>query len=99
MSVNIKDFLWESLWDRKIIKLKQAFELLDTHPNSDSDKFGEPNVKVTIWDTGVISENGIITHVDLSGTVTGASESKNKVFKILNFSNDPVTFENDNPIS
>lgn len=98
MGVNIKDFLWESLWDRKLIGLKQAFELLDTHPSSDSDKFGEPNVKVTIWDTGVISENGIITHVDLSGTVTGASESKDKVFKILNFSNDPVTFENDNPV-
>ena len=46
--MEIEDFLRESLWDRKIVNLKQAWELLETHPNSQSNRFGEPTIKVPL---------------------------------------------------
>ena len=97
MSININDFLWESLWDRKLIKLDVAWELLDSDPNSNSNAFGEPTIKLAIFDSGVITNSGVVTHPDLSGTVSGENGSFNKAYKVYNFSVDPVTFENDNP--
>ncbi len=85
------DFLWPGLWDRQLIDVQDAWQHL---ADAGLDTFGDPDIVLAVWDSGVQSAGGIPTNMDFSGTV---SSGTNKVITSFDFDN--MVANNDNPWS
>jgi hypothetical protein len=83
------DFLWPGLWDRQLIGVQNAWQHLQ---DAGLDTFGDPDIVLAVWDSGVQSAGGVPTNLDFAGTVsTGAP----KVVATFDF--DLMVANNDNP--
>lgn len=70
-AVNPNDFLWPTLWDRRLIRCGEAWELLQNHVAAAS-TFGDPSMIIGVVDNGVCSTNfGMPDNPDFRGRTTG----------------------------
>jgi hypothetical protein len=83
------DPLWPGLWDRQLIAVQDAWQHLQ---DAGLEPFGDPNIVLAVWDTGVQSIGGVPTNDDFSGTVSNGSA---KVLATFDFDN--MVANNDNP--
>jgi hypothetical protein len=83
------DPLWPGLWDRQLITVQDAWQHLQ---DAGLDTFGDPNIILAVWDSGVQSTAGVPRNGDFSGTVSNGSA---KVFATFDFDN--MVANNDNP--
>jgi Subtilase family/Carboxypeptidase regulatory-like domain len=73
------DRLWNGLWDRQLINCPDAWQALQ---DAGLETFGDPDLILAVWDTGVQTSGGVPTNDDFAGTVSNGS---NKVFATFNF--------------
>lgn len=85
------DTLWNGLWDRQLIDCPDAWQALQ---DAGLETFGDPDIILAVWDSGVQTSGGIPTNDDFAGTVSNGS---NKVFAAYDFVN--MVPNNDNPWS
>lgn len=83
------DFLWPGLWDRQLIGVQDAWQHLQ---DAGLDTFGDPDIVLAVWDSGVQSTAGVPTNDDFSGTVSSGAA---KVLATFDFEN--MVANNDNP--
>jgi hypothetical protein len=83
------DFLWPGLWDRQLIGVQDAWQHLQS---AGLDTFGDPDIVLAVWDSGVQSVGGVPTNADFSGTVSNGAA---KVLATFDFDN--MVANNDNP--
>jgi hypothetical protein len=61
------------LWDRQLIGVQDAWQHLQ---DAGLDTFGDPDIVLAVWDSGVQSAGGIPSNEDFRGTVSnGAPKS------------------------
>jgi Subtilase family len=75
------DFLWPGLWDRQLIGVQDAWQHLQ---NAGLDTFGDPDIVLAVWDSGVQSAGGIPINEDFRGTVSNGAP---KVLATFDFEN------------
>jgi hypothetical protein len=85
------DFLWNGLWDRQLIGVQDAWQHLQ---NAGLDTFGDPDILLAVWDSGVQSAMGAPTNGDFQGNI---SNGQPKVLAAFDFVN--MVANNDNPWS
>lgn len=70
-AINPGDFLWNALWDRRLIGLPDAWQILNDriHP---TDKYGDTNVVIAVYDGGIKSTGGIPDNEDFRGTIASS---------------------------
>lgn len=83
------DPLWPGLWDRQLVTAQDAWQHLQ---DAGLDTFGDPDIVLAIWDSGVQSTAGVPRNADFSGTV---SDGGAKVVATFDFDN--MVANNDNP--
>jgi hypothetical protein len=83
------DFLWPGLWDRQLIGVQDAWQSLQ---DAGLDTFGDPDILLAVWDSGVQSAAGVPTNADFSGTVSSGAA---KVVASYDF--ETMVANNDNP--
>lgn len=83
------DYLWPGLWDRQLIGVQDAWQALQ---DAGKPPFGDPNIVLAIWDSGVQSAGGVPTNQDFVGTV---SNGQPKLLATFDF--DTMVANNDNP--
>jgi hypothetical protein len=83
------DPLWPGLWDRQLIAVQDAWQHLQ---DAGLETFGDPNILLAVWDTGVQSAGGVPTNDDFSGTLSNGSP---KVLATFDFDN--MVANNDTP--
>ncbi|WP_119268996.1 S8 family serine peptidase [Taklimakanibacter deserti] len=83
------DPLWPGLWDRQLITVQDAWQHLQ---DAGLETFGDPDIILAVWDSGVQSVGGVPTNSDFSGTVSNGAP---KVFATFDFDN--MVANNDNP--
>ena len=88
-AITPSDLLWNGLWDRELIGLRDAWQALQ---NAGIEPFGDPNIVLAAWDSGTQSSGGVPTNADFSGTV---SNGQPKVVATYDFEN--MVANNDNP--
>ncbi len=85
------DYLWPGLWDRQLIGVQDAWQHLS---DAGLDTFGDPDIVLAVWDSGVQSMAAVPRNDDFSGTVSDGSA---KVIATFDFDN--MVANNDNPWS
>ncbi len=85
------DFLWPGLWDRQLVGVQDAWQHLQ---DAGLDTFGDPDIVLAVWDSGVQSVGGVPTNADFSGTISNGTA---KVLATFDFDN--MVANNDNPWS
>ncbi|HYN50728.1 MAG TPA: S8 family serine peptidase [Thermoleophilaceae bacterium] len=85
------DPLWPGLWDRQLIAVQDAWQHLQ---DAGLDAFGDPDIVLAVWDSGVQSTAGVPRNDDFSGTV---SDGNPKVIATFDFDN--MVADNDAPWS
>jgi hypothetical protein len=85
------DPLWPGLWDRQLIDAPNAWQGLQ---DAGLDTFGDPEIVLAVWDSGVQSSGGTPTNPDFQGTV---SDGSSKVLAAFDFMN--MVANNDSPWS
>lgn len=88
-SITPTDLLWPGLWDRQLIGVQDAWQHLQ---DAGLDTFGDPDIVLAVWDSGVQSVGGIPTNADFSGVVSNGAA---KVLATFDFNN--MVANNDNP--
>lgn len=88
-SITPTDFLWGGLWDRHLIGVQDAWQHLQ---DAGLDTFGEPDILLAVWDSGVQSAGGTPTNADFQGILSNGSP---KVFAAFDFVN--MVANNDAP--
>ncbi|WP_247234271.1 S8 family serine peptidase [Telluribacter sp. SYSU D00476] len=88
-SITPTDFLWSGLWDRQLIGVQDAWQHLQ---DAGLDTFGDPDILLAVWDTGVQSAGGVPTNADFQGNISNGAP---KVFAAFDFLN--MVPNNDNP--
>lgn len=83
------DFLWNGLWDRQLIGVQDAWQHLQ---DAGLDTFGDPDILLAVWDSGVQSAGGVPTNADFQGNLSNGAP---KVFAAFDFVN--MVPNNDNP--
>lgn len=83
------DSLWPGLWDRQLIGVQDAWQSLQ---DAGLDTFGDPDILLAVWDSGVQAAGGVPTNADFSGTVSSGAA---KVVAAYDFEN--MVANNDNP--
>jgi hypothetical protein len=83
------DVLWPGLWDRQLIGVQNAWQHLQ---DVGLDTFGDPDIVLAVWDSGVQSAGGVPTNADFAGTVSNGAP---KVLASFDFEN--MVANNDNP--
>jgi len=78
-SVTPTDVLWPGLWDRQLIGLGDAWQSLQ---DAGLDTFGDPDILLAVWDSGVQQAAGVPTNGDFQGNVTNGQP---KVFTSFDF--------------
>jgi hypothetical protein len=89
-TITPSDFLWPGLWDRQLIGVQNAWQHLQ---DEGLDTFGNPNILLAVWDSGVQSSGGAPTNTDFSGTLSNGAP---KVLAAFDFDN--MVANNDNPV-
>ncbi|HEV8695788.1 MAG TPA: S8 family serine peptidase [Lysobacter sp.] len=90
-SVIPTDVLWPGLWDRQLIGVQDAWQHLQ---DAGLDTFGDPDIVLAVWDSGVQSAGGTPTNADFAGTISNGAP---KVLAAFDFEN--MVANNDNPWS
>ena len=90
-SITPTDVLWPGLWDRQLIGTPDAWQHLQ---DAGLATFGDPNILLAVWDSGVQSSGGVPTNADFSGTLSNAAP---KIFASFDFMN--MVANNDTPWS
>ena len=85
------DPLWPGLWDRQLIGCQDAWQALQ---DAGLDTFGDPNILLAVWDSGVQSSMGAPTNLDFQGTLSNGAP---KIFTA--FDMDSMVANNDAPWS
>ena len=85
------DTLWPGLWDRQLIGVQDAWQHLQ---DAGLDTFGDPDIALAVWDSGVQSVGGVPTNADFTGNV---SDGDPKVLATFDF--ETMVANNDNPWS
>lgn len=88
-SITPSDFLWAGLWDRQLIGVQDAWQHLQ---DAALDTFGDPDILLAVWDSGVQSAGGMPTNADFQGNL---SNGASKVFAAFDFMN--MVANNDAP--
>jgi subtilisin family serine protease len=88
-TITPSDFLWPGLWDRQLIGVQNAWQHLQ---DAGLDTFGDPNILLAVWDSGVQSSGGAPTNTDFSGTLSNGAP---KVLAAFDFDN--MVANNDSP--
>ena len=69
-SITPTDFLWDGLWDRQLIGVQDAWQSLQ---DAGLDTFGDPDIVLAVWDSGVESVGGVPTNPDFQGNVSNGN--------------------------
>ena len=88
-SITPTDVLWPALWDRQLIGSQDAWQSLQ---DAGLDTFGDPDILLAVWDSGVQQVGGVPTNGDFQGNV---SNGQPKVFTSYDF--DAMVANNNNP--
>lgn len=80
-SITPTDFLWAGLWDRQLIGVQDAWQHLQ---DAGLDTFGDPNILLAVWDSGVQSAGGIPTNEDFQGKLSNGAPKVLKAFDFFN---------------
>lgn len=80
-AITPNDFLWPGLWDRQLIGTPDAWQHLQ---DAGLDTFGDPDIVLAVWDSGVQSVAGVPTNADFSGTVSNGAPKVLATFDFLN---------------
>ena len=88
-SITPTDFLWPGLWDRQLIGVQDAWQSLQ---DAGLDTFGDPDILLAVWDSGVQSAAAVPTNADFQGNV---SNGQPKVVATFDF--ETMVANNDNP--
>ncbi|MBK8460983.1 MAG: S8 family serine peptidase [Micropruina sp.] len=85
------DFLWPGCWDRQLVNTPDAWQALQ---DAGLQTFGDPNILLAVWDSGVQQAGGVPTNADFAGTLSNGSP---KNFASFDFDN--MVADNNNPWS
>jgi subtilisin family serine protease len=85
------DFLFPGAWDRILVGAPDAWQVLQ---DNGLQTFGDPNILLAVWDSGVQEAGGFPTNDDFAGTLTNGQP---KVFASFDF--DTMVANNNNPWS
>lgn len=88
-AVTPTDPLWSGLWDRQLIAAQDAWQALQ---DAGLDTFGDPDIVLAVWDSGVQSTAGVPRNADFAGTL---SDGSTKVEATFDFDN--MVANNDAP--
>ena len=88
-SITPTDVLWPALWDRQLIGSQDAWQSLQ---DAGLDTFGDPDILLAVWDSGVQQVGGIPTNADFQGNV---SNGQPKVLTSYDF--ETMVANNNNP--
>lgn len=80
-AITPNDALWPGLWDRQLIGVQDAWQSLQ---DAGLDTFGNPDILLAVWDSGVQQMGGVPTNDDFTGTLSDGSP---KVFASFDFDN------------
>ncbi|MBG6054309.1 hypothetical protein IWX81_000699 [Salinibacterium sp. CAN_S4] len=80
-SVNPTDFLFPGAWDRILVGCPDAWQILQ---DNGLQTFGDPNILLAVWDSGVQESGGVPTNADFTGSLTNGQP---KVFASFDFEN------------
>lgn len=70
-AISPNDFLWPALWDRNLIQAPDAWQLLNNNLSA-SEKYGDANVIIAVYDGGVKSTGGVPDNEDFRGAVVSS---------------------------
>ena len=90
-AVTPNDFLFPGAWDRILVGCPDAWQTLQ---DNGLQTFGDPNILLAVWDSGVQQSGGVSTNADFTGTLTNGQP---KVFGSFDFDN--MVANNNNPWS
>ncbi|GAA1959541.1 S8 family serine peptidase [Microbacterium deminutum] len=90
-SVTPNDFLFPGAWDRILVGAPDAWQILQ---DNGLQTFGDPNILLAVWDSGVQQSGGVPTNADFTGTLTNGQP---KVFASFDF--DTMVANNNSPWS
>ena len=88
-AVTPNDFLFPGAWDRILVGCPDAWQTLQ---DNGLQTFGDPNILLAVWDSGVQQSGGVSTNADFAGTLTNGQP---KVFASYNF--DTMVANNNTP--
>jgi hypothetical protein len=88
-SITPNDYLWPGLWDRQLIGAQNAWQHLQ---DAGLATFGDPDILLAVWDSGVQSAAGAPTNGDFQGNL---SNGQPKVLTAFDF--DTMVANNDSP--
>ncbi|MBK9102941.1 MAG: hypothetical protein IPM90_16055 [Austwickia sp.] len=88
-AVTPTDTLWAGCWDRQLVGVQDAWQRLQ---DAGLQTFGDPNILLAVWDTGVQQSGGIPTNADFAGTLSNGAP---KNFGSFDFQN--MVANNDTP--
>lgn len=88
-AVTPNDFLFPGAWDRILVGCPDAWQILQ---DNGLQTFGDPNILLAVWDSGVQETGGTPTNADFTGTLTNGQP---KVFASFDFEN--MVANNNNP--
>ena len=88
-TVTPSDFLFAGAWDRILVGAPDAWQVLQ---DNGLQTFGDPNILLAVWDSGVQESGGVPTNEDFAGTLTNGQP---KVFASFDFEN--MVANNNNP--
>lgn len=80
-TVTPSDFLFPGAWDRILVGAPDAWQILQ---DNGLQTFGDPNILLAVWDSGVQESGGVPTNADFAGTLTNGQP---KVFASFDFDN------------
>ncbi|WP_164234315.1 S8 family serine peptidase [Microbacterium hydrocarbonoxydans] len=80
-TVTPNDFLFPGAWDRILVGAPDAWQILQ---DNGLQTFGDPNILLAVWDSGVQESGGVPTNPDFAGTLTNGQP---KVFASFDFDN------------
>lgn len=80
-TVTPNDFLFPGAWDRILVGAPDAWQILQ---DNGLQTFGDPNILLAVWDSGVQESGGTPTNGDFNGTLTNGQP---KVFASFDFDN------------
>jgi len=78
-AVTPNDFLFPGAWDRILVGCPDAWQALQ---DNGLQTFGDPNILLAVWDSGVQQSGGVPTNSDFTGTLTNGQP---KVFASFDF--------------
>lgn len=80
-AITPNDFLFPGCWDRILVGCPDAWQTLQ---DNGLQTFGDPNILLAVWDSGVQEAGGTPTNADFTGTLTNGQP---KVFASFDFDN------------